>query len=41
VGVAGSIDGYWLSQWDTEHEPHTPKEVEQALEHPPASPRVA
>jgi hypothetical protein len=37
VGVAGSIFGYWMSQWEVEHEPQTPAEVEQALEHPPGT----
>jgi hypothetical protein len=41
VGVAGAIWGYWMSHWELDHEPETPQEVEQALEHPPTTTHVA
>ena len=43
VGVAGAIYGYWWSrQWhhEREHDPATPAEVEEDLEHPPGT-RIA
>jgi len=40
VGVAGALFGYWTSRrWQiAEHDPETPDEVEEALEHPVPAP---
>ena len=40
VGVAGSLLGYWTSRrWhhEKDHDPESPDEVEEALEHPGAT----